>query len=214
MKSKTMKLLALALTVIMVFMLAGCEVSTSSTSTTTVSTSKTDESGNTTTTTTTTEVGGSVGTDGVSTTNQTTTTTTTSSADEAEEAEEEAAAEFDPDALREHLVSLYNTGAEGTNEDGDTFYFLCNMEEGHNEALLVIVSADREHYNGWEGEALKEDDHVLLSGAEHDVPFSMEETDDGFIMTFLNDGDVATMTYDDVDNVIDDVVAARMEFAG
>jgi len=214
MKSKTMKLLALALTVIMVFMLAGCEVSTSSTSTTTVSTSKTDENGNTTTTTTTTEVGGSVGTDGVNTTNQTTTTTTTTSADEAEEAEEEAAAEFDPDALREHLVSLYNTGAEGTNEDGDTFYFLCNMEEGHNEALLVIVSADREHYNGWEGEALKEDDHVLLSGAEHDVPFSMEETDDGFIMTFLNDGDVATMTYDDVDNVIDDVVAARMEFTG
>lgn len=213
MKSKTMKLLALALTVIMVFMLAGCEVSTSSTSTTTVSTSKTDENGNTTTTTTTTEVGGSVGTDGVNTTNQTTTTTTTTSADEAEEAEEESAG-FDPDALREHLVSLYNTGAEGTNEDGDTFYFLCNMEEGHNEALLVIVSADREHYNGWEGEALKEDDHVLLSGAEHDVPFSMEETDDGFIMTFLNDGDVATMTYDDVDNVIDDVVAARMEFAG
>ena len=213
MKSKTMKLLALALTVIMVFMLAGCEVSTSSTSTTTVSTSKTDENGNTTTTTTTTEVGGSVGTDGVNTTNQTTTTTTTTSADEAEEAEEESAG-FDPDALREHLVSLYNTGAEGTNEDGDTFYFLCNMEEGHNEALLVIVSADREHYNGWEGEALKEDDHVLLSGAEHDVPFSLEKTDDGFIMTFLNDGDVATMTYDDVDNVIDDVVAARMEFAG
>ena len=165
MKSKTMKLLALALTVIMVFMLAGCEVSTSSTSTTTVSTSKTDENGNTTTTTTTTEVGGSVGTDGVNTTNQTTTTTTTTSADEAEEAEEETDGGFDPDALREHLVSLYNTGAEGTNEDGDTFYFLCNMEEGHNEALLVIVSADREHYNGWEGEALKEDDHVLLSGA-------------------------------------------------
>ena len=212
MKSKTMKLLALALTVIMVFMLAGCEVSTSSTSTTTVTTSKTDEDGNTTTTTTTTEIGGSVGTDGVNTTNQTTTTTTTTSADEAEEAEEEAT-EFDPDALREHLVSLYNTGAEGTNEDGDTFYFLANMEEGHNEALLVIVSADREHYTGWEGEALKEDDHVVLSGEDHEVPFSMEETDDGITMTFLNDGDVATMTYDDVDSVIDDVVAARMEFA-
>ena len=211
MKSKTMKLLALALTVIMVFALTGCEVSSSSTSTTTVTTSKTDESGNTTTTTTTTEVGGSVGTDGVSTTNQTTTTTTTTSADEAEE---ETDGGMDETALRAHLVETYNTGAEGTNEDGDTFYFLCNMEEGHNEALLVIVSADREHYSGWEGEALKEDDHVLLSGAEHDVPFSMEETDDGFIMTFLNDGDVATMTYDEVDNVIDDVVAARMEFAG
>ena len=208
---KTTKLIALLLTLIMVFMLVGCEVSSSSSSTTSVST--TDADGNTTTTTTTTEVGGSVGTDGVNTTNQTTTTTTTTSADEAEEAEEESAG-FDPDALREHLVSLYNTGAEGTNEDGDTFYFLCNMEEGHNEALLVIVSADREHYNGWEGEALKEDDHVLLSGAEHDVPFSLEDTDDGFIMTFLNDGDVATMTIEDVDNVIDDVVAARMEFAG
>ena len=189
MKSKTMKLLALALTVIMVFGLTGCEVSSSSTSTTTVTTSKTDESGNT-------------------------TTTTTTTADEAAEEEEEAASEFDPDALREHLVGLYTGGAEGTNEDGDTFYFLFNNEEGHNEALLVIVSADREHYNGWEGEALKEDDHVLLSGAEHDVPFAMEETDDGFTMTFLNDGDVATMTYDDVDNVIDDVVAARVEFAG
>ena len=214
MKSKTMKLLALALTVIMVFGLTGCEVSSSSTSTTTVTTSKTDESGNTTTPTATTEIGGSVGTDGVNTTNQTTTTTTTTTADEAAEEEEEAASEFDPDALREHLVGLYTGGAEGTNEDGDTFYFLFNNEEGHNEALLVIVSADREHYNGWEGEALREDDHVLLSGAEHDVPFSIEDTDDGFTMTFLNDGDVATMTYDDVDNVIDDVVAARVEFAG
>ena len=78
----------------------------------------------------------------------------------------------------------------------------------------MIVSSDGEHYTGWEGEALREDDHVLLSGAEHDVPFSIEDTDDGFIMTFLNDGDVATMTIEDVDNVIDDVVAARMEFAG
>ena len=212
MKSKTTKLIALLLTLIMVFMLVGCEVSSSSSSTTSVST--TDADGNTTTTTTTTESGGSVGTDGVNTTNQTTTTTTTTTADEAAEEEEEAASEFDPDALREHLVGLYTGGAEGTNEDGDTFYFLFNNEEGHNEALLVIVSADREHYNGWEGEALKEDDHVLLSGAEHDVPFAMEETDDGFTMTFLNDGDVATMTAEDVDNVIDDVVAARVEFAG
>ena len=107
-----------------------------------------------------------------------------------------------------------NPLAYWTNEDGDNFYFLFNNQEGHNEALLVIVSSDGEHYTGWEGEALREDDHVLLSGAEHDVPFSIEDTDDGFIMTFLNDGDVATMTIEDVDNVIDDVVAARMEFAG
>ena len=208
MKTKAMRILALLIAALMVFMLAGCEVSTSSSSTTTVTTSKTDENGNTTTTTTTTEIGGSVGTDGVSTTNQTTTTTTT------DEADEEDAGGLDESALRDHLTSLYNAGAEGTNEDGDTFYYLFNEDDGHDEALLVIVSADREHYTGWEGEALNEDDHVLLSGEEHDVPFSFEETDDGFTMTFLNDGDVATMEFMDADTVIDDVVAARMEFAG
>lgn len=210
MKTKKMRMLALLLAALMVFVLAGCEVSTSSSSTTTVTTSKTDENGNTTTTTTTTEIGGSVGTDGVSTTNQTTTETTTTSADE----EDEDAGGMDGSTLRDHLASLYNVGAEGTNEDGDTFYYLFNDQDGHDEALLVIVSADREQYTGWEGTAITEDDHVLLSGEGHDVPFSFEDTDGGFIMTFLNDGDVATMAFDDIDNVIDDIVAARMEFAG
>lgn len=210
MKSKTMKVLALALTVIMVFMLAGCEVSTSSSSTTTVSTSTTDENGNTTTTTTTTEVGGSAGTDGVTTTNTTTTETTTTSADEAaaETAEEDPGA-----ALREHLVTAYNDGAEGTNEAGDHFYYLWNKDEGQDEALVVVVSADESSYNGWEGKTEVVDDHVVLTCDDQEVPFRLEDTDDGFTMTFLNDGDVATMQLVGVETVADDVVAARLMFA-
>lgn len=208
MKSKTMKLLALALTVIMAFMLAGCKVSTSSSSTTTVTTSTTDENGNTTTTTTTTEVGGSAGTDGVTTTNTTTTeTTTTPAADAAETAEEDPGAE-----LREHLVSTYNVGAEGTNEAGDHFYYLWNEEEGNDDTLLVIVSADESSYNGWEGTSAVVDDHVVLTSDDNEVPYTFEETDGGFIMTFLNDGDVATMQFVDVETVADDVVAARLMF--
>ena len=32
-------------------------------------------------------------------------------------------------------------------------------------------------------------------------------------MTFLNDGDVATMQFVDLETVADDIVAARLEFA-
>ena len=207
MKSKTMKSLALVLTVIMVFLLAGCEVSTSSSSTTTVTTSTTDENGVTTTTTTTTEVGGSAGSDGVTTTNQTTTETTTTSADEAD-------AETDPgEGLREHLISAYNAGAEGTNEAGDHFFYAYNEDDGNDDTLLVILSADESSYNGWEGTSATVDDHVVLTSDDQEVPYTIENTEGGFILTFLNDGDVATMQFADIDTVADDVVAARLMFA-
>ncbi len=209
MNGKTMRLLALALTVIMVFLLAGCEVSTSSSSTTTVTTSTTDENGNTTTTTTTTEVGGSVGSDGVTTTNQTTTTTTTS----ADDAAAETAASDPGRGLRDHLVSTYNAAAEGSNEAGDTFYYTYNEDEGNDDTLLVIVSADRDHYIGWEGTTAVVDDHVVLTSDDNEVPYTIEDTDGGFILTFLNDGDVATMQFVDLETVADDIVAARLEFA-
>ena len=186
MNGKTMRLLALALTVIMVFLLAGCEVSTSSSSTTTVTTSTTDENGNT------------------------TTTTTTTSADDA--AAETAAS--DPGrGLRDHLVSTYNAAAEGSNEAGDTFYYTYNEDEGNDDTLLVIVSADRDHYIGWEGTTAVVDDHVVLTSDDNEVPYTIEDTDGGFILTFLNDGDVATMQFVDLETVADDIVAARLEFA-
>ena len=210
MKKKTMRLLAAALTVLMVFLLAGCEVSSSSSSTTTVTTSTTDENGNTTTNTTTTEVGVSAGSDGVTTTNQTTTETTTSSADE------EAAEADDGSGLKEHLKEGYNKGAKGTNEAGDTFYYAYNDEDGNDAALLIIISADRQNYNGWEGTAETVDDQIVLtSNNEEEVPFTFSEVDgDGnFTMTFVNDGDVAEMQLVDFDSFVDEVVAARMEFS-
>ena len=213
MKKKTMRLLAAALTVLMVFLLAGCEVSSSSSSTTTVTTSTTDENGNTTTNTTTTEVGVSAGSDGVTTTNQTTTETTTSSADDAAAEAEET---DDGSGLKEHLKEGYNKGAKGSNEAGDTSYNAYNDEDGNDAALLIIISADRQNYNGWEGTAETVDDQIVLtSNNEEEVPFTFSEVDgDGnFTMTFVNDGDVAEMQLVDFDSFVDEVVAARMEFS-
>ena len=206
MKTKKMKLAALLVAAIMVFMLTGCEVSSSSSSTTTVTTSTTDADGNTTTNTTTTEVGVEAGSNGVTTTNQTTTETTTTSAEEAAEAEDEWA------GLKDHLRELYNVGAEGTNADGDKFYYAYNDADGDSAALLVIVSADEAHYNGWEGMADVVDDHVVLTSDDQEVPYTFEDNDGGFTLTFLNDGDVATMQFVDFDTFVDNLVAARAEF--
>ena len=205
-KTKKMKLAALVMAVIMVFMLAGCEVSSSRSSTTTVTTSKTDADGNITTNTTTTEVGVETGPNGVTTTNQTTTETSTTSAEEAANAEDEWA------DLKDHLLSLYNTGAEGTNADGDKFFYAYNDTDGNSAALLVIISDDGEHYNGWEGTADVAEDHVVLTSEDQEVPYTFEDMDGGFTLTFLNDGDVATMQFVDFATFVEDLVDARAEF--
>ena len=77
----------------------------------------------------------------------------------------------------------------------------------------MIVSADESSYNGWEGTTAVVDDHVVLTSDDNEVPYTLENTDGGFIMTFLNDGDVATMQFVDVATVAEDVVAARLMFA-
>ena len=127
------------------------------------------------------------------------------------------AEKYKPDGaeLRDDLLSKYNAGAEGKNPNGDYFYFLYSKDEG-NDALLVTISADREHYDGWEGMIVEEGDHVTLLGGETEVPFYLEYADvDGvFNMTFVNDGDVATMHFVDCATVVDDVVASRLEFDG
>ena len=213
MKTKRTRFLAMLMAVLMVCLLTGCEVSTSSSSTTTVTTSKTDADGNTTTNTVTNEVGVSAGTNGVSTTNETTTETTTTSADEASGAEDDADSW---DELKAHLYDMYTTGAEGTNEDGDMFYYAFNEEDGKDTALIVIVSADGEHYNGWEGTTDVVDDHVVLYSDDEDteIPFTFSDADDTgtFTLSFLGDGDEATMQFVDWDSFVEDVVAARRSF--
>lgn len=118
--------------------------------------------------------------------------------------------------LREHLYSTYNAGAEGKNAAGDFFYYVYNADEG-NAAILVIVSADRENYNGWEGTAETVGDHVVLfSNNGEEVPFYFSAVDERgkFRMKFINDGDVAMMHDVKFDTLVDDVVAARLEFVG
>ena len=197
------KLLCLALAVFMVFAMAACEVSSSSTSTVTVSTSTTDADGNTTTNTTTTEVGVTAGTDGVSTTNQTTTETTTSSAEEDADAEE---------SLTGRLYERYNSGALGSNEGGDRFFYAFN--EDNDDALLVIVTADGSHYEGWEGVVDVVDEHIVLTAEDTELPYTFSEVDeDGcFTMNFLGDGDVAEMQLVDFDSFVSELVASRMAF--
>lgn len=200
------KLLSLLLAALMVFMLAACEVSSSSTSTTTVTTSKTDADGNTTTSTTTTEVGTSVGPDGVTTTNQTTTETTTTGADEADDGGWQD--------LVDRLYATYTAGAEGRNEAGDWFYY--GFNDDTDDAILVIISADDQNYSGREGVATFQDDHYVLYSEEmnDETPYVFSEQDENgdFTMTFLGDGDVASMHIVDQDTILQDILARIQEF--
>ena len=89
-------------------------------------------------------------------------------------------------------------------------------EDGKDTALIVIVSADGEHYNGWEGTTDVVDDHVVLYSDDEDaeIPFTFSDADDTgtFTLSFLGDGDEAAMQFVDWDSFVEDVVAARRSF--
>ena len=188
---KMFKGIALLLAAVMVFALTGCETSSTHTSSTTVTTSVTDENGNTTTTNTTTESGGSL------------------SAEDAE------ASESDWDELAGRMYSLYDIGAESTNEAGDTFYYAFSEDEG-DMAALIIVSADGMNYWGREGAVEAMEDHVVLRsdsmGDETPYVFSEVDEDGYFTITFLSDGDVARMQLVGQDTIIADMIACMREF--
>lgn len=213
-KNRMNRMLALALAVMMVVMLAACSASSSSTTTTTVSTSVTDENGNTTTNTTTTEVGSSVGTDGVSTTNTTTTETTTTGPDDAAAAEEQTPEE-EAAELTDRMYNLYTGGAKGTNADGDTFYFAYN--EGNDNLMLAIKTADDSQFNKWHGYLGELDDgQPVLTGYDGDkcIPYEIQqnEGEDTFLLTFPKDGDVANMEVMDFDEFVEDLVNEWVNF--
>ena len=188
---KMFKGIALLLAVVMVFALTGCETSSTHTSSTTVTTSVTDADGNTTTTNTTTESGGSL------------------SGEDAE------ASESDWDELAGRMYSLYDIGAEGTNEAGDTFYYAFSEDEG-DMAALIIVSADGMNYWGREGAVEPMEDHVVLRSdfMGDETPYVFSEVDENgyFTITFLSDGDVAQMQLVDQDTIIADMIACMREF--
>ena len=202
---KMFKGIALLLTVVMVFALTGCETSSTHTSSTTVTTSVTDENGNTTTNTMTSVTDA----DGNTTTNTTTESGGSLSGEDAE------ASESDWDELAERMYSLYDIGAEGTNEAGDTFYYAFSEDEG-DMAALIIVSADGMNYWGREGTVEPVEDHVVLRSDSmgDETPYVFSEVDENgyFTITFLSDGDVARMQLVDQDAIIADMIACMREF--
>lgn len=203
---KIFKGIALLLAAVMVFALTGCETSSTHTSSTTVTTSVTGENGNTTTNTMT-----SV-TDAYGNTTTTNTTTESGGSLSGEDAE---ASESDWDELAGRMYSLYDIGAEGTNEAGDTFYYAFSEDEG-DMAALIIVSADGMNYWGREGAVEPMEDHVVLRsdsmGDETPYVFSEVDEDGYFTITFLSDGDIARMQLVDQDTIIADMIACMREF--
>ena len=203
---KMFKGIALLLAVVMVFALTGCETSSTHTSSTTVTTSVTDENGNTTTNTMTsvTDADGN-----------TTTTNTTTESGGSLSGEDAEASESDWDELAGRMYSLYDIGAEGTNEAGDTFYYAFSEDEG-DMAALIIVSADGMNYWGREGTVEPVEDHVVLRsdsmGDETPYVFSEVDEDGYFTITFLSDGDIAQMQLVDQDTIIADMIACMREF--
>lgn len=205
------KVLATALALVLVFALAACSVSSSSSTTTTVSTTVTDANGNTTTNTVTNQIGVNAGTDGVTTTNETTTETTSPDGGEAEEPT------FTADDLSEAWHERFTEGAEGVSRDGDQIYFAYDDPDDVTYAAIMIVSNDGEHLSSREGDVLVDDDHLILSDEdmESETPFTITDQDgETFLMTFLGDGDEATMTIVDADTIIDDMVAVWQNFTG
>lgn len=193
------RILPVLLAAALIFSLGACSVSSSSTSTTTFTTSTTDADGNTTTNTTTTEVGVTAGTDGVSTTHNTTTTTTTETPAPADEAAPTAA------DYVEALSEKFTEAATGSNDSGDTFYYLWREDGDDVYAALMIVGADDSIY-AREGWIQTEENNVALVDEEMDsvTPFYFDNNDDNgnFDMCFVQDGDVAHMAIADTDDVI------------
>ena len=215
---KTFKkgLAAMLMAALMLLALSGCQVSSSSSSTTTVSTSVTDENGNTTTNTTTTETGVTAGSDGINTTSSTTRETTTTPADDGAQAEP-ADGQSDPDAVKDftdRLYATYNMGAEGTTAAGDMIYYA--FSDKSDDAIIILISADDQNYEGREGTLKTEDDHMaLVSDTMNDeTTFKLSETDDqgNFTMTFLGDGEEVPMHMVDQDTILKDIVARAQEF--
>lgn len=194
------KLLALILAAFMVFSLCACEVSSEHTSTTTVTTSKTDADGNTTTQTVTNEIGVVADQDGIHTVNETTSDVTTSVAGSMAEA-------FPP---KEDWYDTFTAGGEGTNEDGDAFYFAYDDAENVTYAMLLIQFADGDIMVR-NGKVLDDEDYggVMIYDEDVDksIPFEFAEAEEenGFAIHFLANDTTVTFEIVDQDTIISDI---------
>ena len=194
------KVLALFLAAFMLFAMSACGVSSSSTSTTTITTTKTDADGHTTTNTITNEIGVSAGTDGIQTKNETT-------------------EEFDEYSAEDIWYDTFSAGAEGVNDDGESFYFAYDDPDEFTYGMLVMISADGSEchvrngdivwYEETESSAIYDDELEIL------IPFEISDSDEenAFTMTFLADDDVVIMYYVDQDIIIRDIQNVLMNYS-
>ena len=195
------KILAIILTVVLIFALSACGVSASSSTQTSFSTSVTDSDGNTTTNTVTNEIGISAGPDGIQTKNETTTDSSTTGA-------VGSMADYFPPI--EEWYDLYAAGGEGQNEDGDSFFFAYNDPEDVSEAILLIQFTDGDVMVR-NGEVFWDEDNECLELYDADVdstiPFIFLETEeDGvFAIRFLANDVEVFFDIVDQDTIINDI---------
>ena len=202
------KILALLLGACLIFALAGCSVSHSSSSTSTVSSTV---NGETTTTTTTTE-NGETHTETTTTTADGNTTTTVDGqvVESSESAPAEAADPNDPTGLRAKWHDTFTGGAEGTNDDGEHFYFIFDNPDSLGLAAMMITSADGKTLSVYDyGKVLKdENDKPYIEDVEgsNTLPFEIVETNDnGFVFGFQN-GVQTQFNFVDLDTIINDMI--------
>ena len=205
------RMFAALLAVIMVFALSAC--TSSSSSTTTVTTSVTDSEGNTTTTTNTTTT--ESGPDGVTTTHETTEETTTAEEAEAAAPEEEASEQPSAEQLAEVWHERYWGGAKGTSKDGDEILFAFDDLNTLMSACLFDITDGGNHLSAYEGEVYEDEDGLVLDNDSGSViHFTLTDNgDDTLTMTFLGDGDEATLTVVDEDTIVNDMAAVWADFA-
>ena len=189
------KIIALLLGACLIFALAGCSVSHSSSSTSTVSSTV---NGETTTTTTTTADGA------------TTTTVDGQVVENSEPAPAEAADPNDPTGLRAKWHDTFTGGAEGTNDDGEHFYFIFDNPDSLGLAAMMITSADGKTLSVYDyGKVLKDENgkpYIEDVEGSSTLPFEIAETNEnGFVFSFQN-GVKTEFKFVDLDTIINDMI--------
>jgi len=203
------KIIALLLGACLIFALAGCSVSHSSSSSSTVSSTV---NGETTTTTTTTENGETHTETTTTTADGATTTTVDGQVVENTEAAPaaEAADPSDPTGLRAKWHEIFTGGAEGTNDDGEHFYFIYDNPDSISLAGMMITTSDGKTLSVYDyGNVLKDEDgkpYIEDVEGENTLPFDLVETnEDGFVFSFKN-GVQTQFNFVDLDTIIDDMI--------
>ena len=212
------KIFAVFLAVCLAFTLTACSFSSSSSSTV-----SSTVNGETTTTTTTTE-NGETHTETTTTTADGNTTTTVDG-QTVDNGSGAAASADDPTGLRAQWHETFTGGAEGTNDDGEHFYFIYDNAESISLAAMMITSPDGSTLSVYDyGEVLKDDNGApYINDVEgvNSLPFEIvESNENGFVFGFQN-GVQTQFSFVDLDTIVNDMItiwegvkAGNISYAG